>query len=482
MATRTDHPRRQATRRWLRFGAAAVVLVVLAAGLAIAALFLIFDEEERRARLESAASAALAMDVTVRGKVGWTLGRSLLSIDARDVVLEKNDSQVAEIESVRADLVTGDLLRGNVNVRRMVLSGADINIIRDPAGRFNFEDEEDTPVARAEPPDVEFSRVTLTYLDQAEDTRADASGCQGRLVGLETGGGAGRDIAGEGELRCDGIAWEDYEFSDVELETRLGAGRRELRVLSFTLFGGAGHGTFEADSTSEPAQLAAEFLLEGFMLEEFLKSLQPAARADGQMTLSMGLTAQGDGRAARERSLEGEVSLRGESLTLHGVDLDARLDELKATQRFGLLDVAAVMFAGPLGIVFTKGYDHANLLTGNEGGRTELPKVVADWRLRGGTAHAHDVAAATNGHRIAALGQIDVADRRFENFKVVLLDSSGCAVLEQEVSGTLDEPDLEEPHMIEVVLGPVIDLIESGIERLTGEGCEVVYEGEVEVT
>jgi hypothetical protein len=481
MATRTPERRRHATRRWLRFGAAAAVLVLLAAGVAIAGLFLIFDEDKRRARFEGAASAALGMDVTVRGEVDWKLGRSLLSIDAGDVILEKNDSQIAEIESVQADLVVGDLLRGNVNVRRLVLSGAEIKIVRDTAGRLNFEDEEDTPTPPAEPPDVEFVRATFSYLDEADGTRADASGCDGRVFGLEANGGGDGGITGEGELRCDGIAWEDYDFSDAALETRLSPGRRELRVREFNLFGGAGHGTFEVDYTSAPAQLAADFLLEGFVLEEFLKALQPAARAEGQMTLSVSLKAQGDDRGARERSLEGQVSLRGESLTLHGVDLDARLDELKATQRFGLLDVAAVMFAGPLGIVFTKGYDHANLLTGNEGGSTELPKVVADWRLRDGSAHAHDVAAATNGHRIAALGRIDVADRRFEDFSVVMLDSGGCAVLEQDVTGTLDAPEFEEPSTIEVILGPVVDLIESGIERLTGEGCDVVYEGEVEL-
>jgi hypothetical protein len=80
---------------------------------------------------------------------------------------------------------------------------------------------------------------------------------------------------------------------------------------------------------------------------------------------------------------------------------------------------------------------------------------------------------------VAAFGRIDIGAQRFEDFSFALLDGEGCAVFEQSVSGPLEDPEIEEPGALEVIAGPLIDLVESGIEAITGEGCEVLYAGAV---
>jgi len=210
----------------------------------------------------------------------------------------------------------------------------------------------------------------------------------------------------------------------------------------------------------------------------FLQSIEPGGKGEGKMSLSAEFAAAGDGREAMERSLEGKVSLHGAALMLHGVDIDRRLSDYESTRTFGLADIGAVLFVGPIGLVATKGHDYARLLRAGEG-TTEVRILVSEWSLREGKVHADDVAAATRKNRIAVLGGLDYAARSFDGLSIVLLDKQGCAVFAQAVTGSFSDPQVEEAGAIKTLLGPLIDLVEKGIGQLAGKECEVIYDGAV---
>jgi hypothetical protein len=477
MTRRSASGRRR--RRWLLSGGAALLILVVAA--LIALIIVAGDEEALRGNLEDTASGVLGMEVRIVGPVRRGLWPAP-HVAAGQLQIGAADAPIAEIESLEARLAITQLFRGRLRARSMNFAGAEIRIARDASGQFSFQRAARAPLRAGRLPRVRFSQLALDYVDEAAGTRVRAAGCQGRFAELAVVRPGGADaparIELDGEVRCESVRWQDVDIADVAIEARARGARLELEAPGLSVFDGEGRGRIDVDFSVEPPRSTLEFVLDEFELETFLQSLEPGAKAEGRMNLSVELTATGESRQAIERSLGGKISLRGEALTLHGVDIDRRLSDYESTRSFGLADIGAVLFVGPIGLVVTKGHDFARLLRAGEG-TTEVVVLVSDWALREGKAHADDVAAATRKNRIAVHGRLDYAARSFDGLKIALLDKDGCAVLEQAVSGSFSDPQVEEPGAIETLLGPLIDLVQKGLGQLAGEECEVIYDGAV---
>ena len=97
---------------------------------------------------------------------------------------------------------------------------------------------------------------------------------------------------------------------------------------------------------------------------------------DFSATLSMrGKTVHG-----MKRTLRGQISLQGENLTLIGTDLDKAFSRFESSQNFNLVDLAAFFYAGPFGLVVTKGYNFASIFQGAEGS-SRIRKLVSNWKV-----------------------------------------------------------------------------------------------------
>jgi uncharacterized protein involved in outer membrane biogenesis len=461
--------------RWLL-----LVIVLLLAG-ALAVIVLV-DEDTLRAHLEGAAAEALGTEVVIRGDVGLALFPAP-HVTAHDVRLEIDGEFLAAFERARVHLKTRPLLSGNVKIRRLHLEGADIRFVRDAEGRFNFQAAEPTPDEEGRMPLIEFSDTTFSYIDETSGAEAEAIGCEGRLPAASPPDHQASPprsrLEGEFEIRCQAVKVRDFELGDVEIEATAREGQVVLNHVALRLFGGDAAGEVRADFSDDMPHWWAAFALQEFELESLMRTWEPDVQVEGTMNFLLELSATGDELEAIERSLAGRVSLRGAVLRLHGIDLDSRLADYEATQEFGLADAGALLLAGPAGLAVTKGIDFARLVYGDGGESTEFREVVTEWSIEHGVATAEDVAAATAEYRLAALGRIDLAADRFDDFRIVLLDRRGCAEMEQRVSGTLDDPEIEEPGVVETLLGPVIDLVEDIADALTDDECEVVYDGAV---
>ena len=458
----------------------------MVAGLLLAAAAIlvstVFDEEALRARVQETTSETLGLEVSIGGPVSLSVWPTP-GISAADIVLGTNAASVASLDAVRLDIALLPLFTGDLRIRHVNVDGADIELRRDDAGRLVIRDPERGEAQAAALPSVGFSAVSVRYLDEEGEARFRAAGCGGRLPNVAIPDGTGQDaplrgLQIEGALRCTRIEAQEFRFSEVESELSVREDSVRLSSIALQLFEGAGSGEVEGDFSGDPPRWSLRLALDDFTVEEFLQALEPEARAEGRMDFSAEVSASGSDREALERSLEGRISLGGEGLTLYGSDLDERLEDYEATQRFGLADAGALFFAGPAGLVVTRGHEFVQLLRRDDG-ETEIRELRSEWTLSEGVAEPADVAAATARNRLAARGRIDYAGRRFEEFTLVLLDREGCAVMEQAVRGSFEDPQIEEPGAIEAVLGPLIDLVERGLEELVDEDCEVVYDGAV---
>jgi hypothetical protein len=196
------------------------------------------------------------------------------------------------------------------------------------------------------------------------------------------------------------------------------------------------------------------------------------------MAFSANLSMRGKTVNEMKQTADGDISLRGESLTLNGTDLDREFARFESSQNFNLVDVGAFFFAGPVGLVVTKGYNFASIFKGS-GGNSEIRTLVSDWKIEHGMAHAQDEAMATNKNRIALGGRLDFVNEQFNDVTMALIDAKGCAKVRQKISGPFQKPVVEKPSILKTLTGPALRLLKKGRDLFPGGECEVFYAGSV---
>ena len=160
------------------------------------------------------------------------------------------------------------------------------------------------------------------------------------------------------------------------------------------------------------------------------------------------------------------------------MDLDKQLSKYQSSQNFNLFDMAAIVFAGPIGLAVTKGYEFSSLVQPSDG-NTQIGTVVAKWKVEKGVAHARDVAMATRENRLALRGGLDFVEDEYADMVLALIDSNGCAMVRQKIRGPFSKPVVEKPDVLASLTGPVRNLLNKARDLLPGTGanCEVFYNG-----
>jgi AsmA protein len=194
----------------------------------------------------------------------------------------------------------------------------------------------------------------------------------------------------------------------------------------------------------------------------------------GPLKLSFYVSSYGTEWDSIVSNMNGTINLSGKNLFLNGFDADEIIHDFKRIQNFNLVDLGAVLLAGPVGIAVTKGSDFARLLVFNSGKSTDIYELVSNWSVSNGVFEIKDAAFTTNTNRIALTGFIGFANKNID-LTIALLDKSGCSVFSQQVYGNLDSPTMGKVKVVGTVLAPVTNLVDD----VTGKDCVVFYKGSV---
>lgn len=455
-----------------------VVLLIL---VAVTMMYFV-DANAYKPRLQAAASEALGMEVSINGRLGIGFFPGML-LTMNDVHIRNRGKELVAAENVRLGLELIPLLRNEYRIARISLIHPKITVELGTDGKYNFEIPQ---AAGAKLPTVDLPKIslaggTLHYADKQTGEGFDAGDCNLELHHLLLAGGGTdivKDIAFTAELLCSKLRTQDYTVTDLKLSANAKNGVFDFKSISMEIFGGQGSGSMRADYSGAAPLYHVRFSLPQFRIEELLKTQSPDKIAAGRMDFSMNLTLQGKTAQEMKRSANGEAALRGENLTLDGHDLDLEFNRFETSQNFNLVDVGAYFFAGPVGLALTKGYNFANVLKGS-GGVSAIPMFISHWKVEHGVLYAQDVAMATNRHRMALLGGLDIANARFVDVTLALIDSKGCVEVKQKISGAFEKPVVEQPSVLKSLAGPAIKLLKKGRKLLPGGGCEVIYTGTV---
>lgn len=447
------------------------------------AVRLFVDINAYKPQLEAAASGALGMEVSIGGRLGIGFFPGLL-VTLEDVHIRNRGVDIvsAKQASLGIDLLL--LLQQEVRIEKIALKHSRISIERDRDGTFNVEKPESAggtlPVL--ELANVSLSDGVLLYVDKQSGEGFEAGDCRLDVRRLRLSGGKSADfmknLSIAAKLACGEIRKNDFTVSDLKLSADGKNGVFDIEPITMSVFGAQGTGSIQADFSGAAPGYRVRYALPQFRIEEFFGTLSPQKVVEGSMDFSANLSMQGNTVNDMKQTADGEISLRGENLILEGSDLDREFSRFESSQNFNLVDVGAFFFAGPVGLMVTKGYNFASIFQGS-GGRSEIRTLVSDWTVERGLAQAQDVAMATNENRIALQGRLDFVNEQFNNVTMALIDAKGCAKVQQKIHGAFQKPVVEKPSIIKTLTGPALRLLKKGKDLLPGGECKVFYAGSV---
>lgn len=209
-----------------------------------------------------------------------------------------------------------------------------------------------------------------------------------------------------------------------------------------------------------------------------IKNLFPSKSSEslvlGNVDLDIDVTFRGNSTQSILRSLKGELILKGDSIKMMGIDVDELIKKFQRSQNFNLVDLGAVLIAGPVGLVFSKGSDYALMLVGNNNDSSIINIIYSKWELKEGLFLAKDFAFATAENRIAIEGWINL-DRDSLDLDIALVNTLGCSIISQGLNGKLSDPKTGKLKVIKTALAPVTN----PIEKVINKDCDVFYDGVV---
>jgi AsmA protein len=462
------------------FALGGLVGIVLLAALAV---MLLVNSDAYKPRAEAAASDALGMNVTVEGRlrIGYIPG---LHVTLENVRIRNRETEIALVKEAELAIEPLSLLQQELRYRSVVLNGVRISIERGRDGTYNYEKlpevKETFPALDLR--EMTFADLIVAYADKASGSSFESSGCSGELTDMRHPGGAAflSRVSLAGQFACSEVRGKNATVSDLKFSVEAAEGVFNFTPVTMRVFGGQGSGSMRMDRSVAVPIVHVSYSLSKFRVEDFFKALAPGRSVHGLMDFSTTLSMRGRTRVELRQSANGEMSLSGMNLTLAGADLDKELLNYESSLSFNLVDMSAFLFAGPIGLAATKGYEFARL--GQQtGGSTQIRTVVSKWKVEKGVAYAKDVAVATRENRLALQGGLNFVDDEYDDVIVALIDSNGCAKVRQKIRGPFSKPVVEKPGVLASLAGPVLKLLSKARKLLpgTGERCEVFYSGSV---
>ncbi len=213
-------------------------------------------------------------------------------------------------------------------------------------------------------------------------------------------------------------------------------------------------------------------------VDAIIKKVHKGRFLEGNINYTIDLRTSGKSWGAMGANLNGSIAISGDSLDLYGVDIDDILTKFQKSQKFNLADLGAVVVAGPIGIVATKGTDFVVLaaidLKPNQHSR--LQRLLARWTLDHRTLKTEDVAFATLKNRIAIDGSIDFAHDSIPGIRVAVVDKNGCSLMDQRIYGKMKSLQHGKLNITKTLLGSVVNFVNA----VVGSDCKPIYTGKVE--
>jgi AsmA protein len=462
----------------LILGGGAVTLV-----LALVIFLLTFDANAYKPRMEAAASQATGMNVRINGKMRLALFPHAGFL-LEEILIQNQGADVVAVKRTEATVRLLPLLKREVFVKHLRFIAPRVFITKDETGRFNIETPEKKPEEKkfhallfgAE--EIVIKGGYLQYLDKRTGEKTEASACDFTIHNLSADAGDFfRRLSFEGDFSCGELKREELRISAIRGIMKVHEGILEANPITTKIFGGDGQGSIRVEFAGEIPVYTVDFGVTKVRFEEMLGAFKQKKSVHGELALKWRLAMKGKNAAEMTRTAQGNILLEGKNLLFKGIDIDRMLEKYEKSTNITLIDVGAVLIAGPLGLVVTKGYDFGNAYWESQGGESAIRKLISHWTVKNGVAEAEDVALSTGKNRVALKGRLDFVKEQFDDVTMAVVDEKGCAMFSQHIHGPFRHPRSEKVNRLRSMAGPIINLYKETKKFLGVGECRIFYVG-----
>jgi len=281
------------------------------------------------------------------------------------------------------------------------------------------------------------------------------------------------------KLHAEGV--EHGTMAIRSLAASLAGSKDKLHLKSFearfpnTVLAGSGEVRILGDPKPWRLRLASERVPLGSLLVLFDSEF----KVRGDIALDLDLTGAGFYGSLLGSNVEGRFAMSGHDIEVDGIDLDAVLSDLERTQKTGLLELGVYALAGPGGALLSRGASYKALLeSASREGTGRLAEVHSELRFDAGVLHTQDVAFATEKHRMAVNGSIDLKENGPLNLQIATLGPKGCARYMEEIKGTVAKPEVAKAGVVvKGVITPVTSILGTLASILSQGDCDEPFYG-----
>ncbi len=458
-------------------------LIVIAVFIAL----LSFDINFFKSKIESAASEATGLDVRINGKM--RLSFFPFGLSAKDIHCANKGGEILSLERLKIGAELKPLLKKQLKVTACELVKPSVTIVKDAEGKYNFfgrndkKSPEEAPGKAFHLNELKLTKGTLVYLDKTTGEKTELKEINltiKDLVIADTSGDIIKNLSFTGAVSCKELSKKDLKIDSIRSDIRAEKGVFSLKPLTMNIFGAKGEGDFVADKREADAEYKINLNVSKLDFERLQESFGAARLISGKSDLTASLTVKEKGKRSLIKGTDGTLSLRGDNLITHTVDLDKILSTFETSMKFNLVDVGAFFIAGPLGSIALKGYRYGDVYYQTRGGRGTVTHFVSRWNIKDGVADATDCALATRHSRVALKGKLNLVSERYENVTVALLDAKGCAKFKQGISGPFGSPRIDAVSSMESLAGQFSNYYRKAKRLIQGGKCKVFYDGAVQ--
>lgn len=454
----------------------------------VALISFLLDLDRHKPLIEAAASKALGIEFKIRGKASlhW-LPRPRVILRDIHLTLGESDSLAAEELQVWPRWVPF-ILHRHISVVRLSLLTPTIWFEKRRQGEMSHDtpaDEDSVREATASPPgkvgSISVHHGSVVYLDKQSGRSVELSDLDLELSDVSWGERTRRrlpdllkSLSLHGTLHAQKLQVGKFSASDLGAEVSDEAGLLQLDSTAMTFLGGVSRGRLQLDLRDSLPRIRVVQAATHLELNQLL----PVQIFSGTAEAALDIEGTGNGLRAIMSTAQGHIAVRSEHISISSLDIDKLIDDYNKTQNFSLIDLGALVVAGPFAPLLTKGLDFSRLgFFGQMGhGRSAIRKVVSDWQIAKGIATTEDVAFTTEKNTVAFRGSLDLVNRRYQNFFVATVDARGCAKVKQEITGSFPQPHAEGAAS-RSVLGMFKGVVR-GVRKLVQPGrCDPFYSG-----
>jgi AsmA protein len=283
-------------------------------------------------------------------------------------------------------------------------------------------------------------------------------------------------LSAKGNFKAAELRSKALDLDNIIMDFNVQDGAYKINSNQVRFFGknAKGKSYVELSPFSNDPSYHINYIVNKFYAEEMLVTFLLDTTVTGPLSLSMDVNSKGADWNTIVKNIKGSINLSGKDLILYGMDADKLIEKFKRSQSFNLVDLGAVLLAGPVGIAVTKGSDYASILIANPGESSQITNMVSNWKIANGAVTIQDAAFTTHVNRIAAKGLIDFSQDSL-NLTIALLNKNGCSIFSQDINGNLNSPTLGRLKVVGTILSPVTNLVDD----IFGIDCDVFYDGTV---